>query len=279
MDIHCTPRLDVNIATHGPQGAEAIVRMDLPKVEGVRYVVSWQLPADFVTEPLPRGIRRDDIVVSRVDCRGVTGNRNNALARSSAPVVLIADNDLSYTAEALREVIDVFERHPEVDMAVFRYDGDPRQFPSVEMDIGRRMPKGFHVASMQMAFRREAVKRAGLHFDERFGPGAPRLKGCDDDVFFLAARKAGLAIRYFPLVVTTHPGPSSGYLPISNTGFIEGMGAYIRLEWPVTSPLRIMLKAWRMWRCGQAPLFMSLKYLWRGYFHIGALMRRESRQS
>ncbi len=262
------PRLDVDIATHGPDGLDAVVRMELPEVRGVRYVVSWQIPDEYVFDQFPEELMRPDLVVCRVDCRGVTGNRNNALAHSVAPVVLIADNDLKYTSRNLEAVMEVFDSNPGVELAVFRYDGDPRPFPEGEMDIGRKMPKGFHVASMQMAFRREAVERAGLRFDERFGPGAERLKGCDDDVFFLAARKAGLTIRYFPVTVTAHPGPSSGYLPITSTGFLEGMGAYHRLEWPVTSPLRIMLKAWRMHRSGQSPLFRSLRYLWRGYFHL-----------
>lgn len=263
------PRLDVNIATHGPGGLDAVAAMGLPEVAGVRYVVSWQIPAEYVSGSFPGEIaRRPDIVICRVNCRGVTGNRNNALAHSVAPVVLIADNDLKYTEQNLKAVIEVFDSNPGIDLAVFRYDGDPRPFPECEMDIGRKMPKGFHVASMQMAFRREAVERAGLRFDERFGPGAERLKGCDDDVFFLDARKAGLVIRYFPVTVTAHPGPSSGYQPITNTGFLEGMGAYHRLEWPVTSPLRIMLKAWRMYRSGQSPLLTSLRYLWRGYFHL-----------
>lgn len=35
-------KLDVAISTYQPQGLQRVADMNLPQVEGVRYVVSWQ---------------------------------------------------------------------------------------------------------------------------------------------------------------------------------------------------------------------------------------------
>ena len=115
--------LDLIIATHSAAGIERVAAMVLPPVEGVRYVVSWQNSGDTA---LPDALKRDDIEVHRTDTVGLSSNRNNALDYSTGDIRLIVDDDLVFTAGQLRSVISTFESHPELDVALFRYDGSDR---------------------------------------------------------------------------------------------------------------------------------------------------------
>ena len=58
-------RLDVLIATHRPEGIKRVVDMDLPRVDGVGYIVSWQ---DHRGVLVPQELaRRDDIEIVRFE--------------------------------------------------------------------------------------------------------------------------------------------------------------------------------------------------------------------
>ncbi|MDE7407242.1 MAG: glycosyltransferase, partial [Muribaculaceae bacterium] len=133
--------LDVLISTIYSAGIHRVAAMNLPVMEGVRYVVSWQCPEGKI----PAELCRSDIKIIPFDKRGLSSNRNNALANSTADLCLIADDDLIYKADQLQKVIDSFEQHPEVEVACFCYKGDHKRYPIELTDISKRLPKGYSV--------------------------------------------------------------------------------------------------------------------------------------
>lgn len=253
--------LEVLISTLGPEGIRRVVEMRLPRVDGVSYIVSWQMPQGEI----PRELERPDVKVFPLEGRGVSRNRNNCLDHASADILLIADDDLQYTPERLRAVIDAFELRPDLDMAVFRYEGpDTSVYPAEECSLTERMPKGLYVASFQMAVRRESP--AGkLRFSELFGMGAPEFLSGEDEFYLLTARSKRLNIRFFPITITVHAGLTTGHrrqLP----GNITASGALIRRQYPQTWPLRLLLKALRLTRASLSPVSLgkTLLLLLRG---------------
>ena len=68
--------VDIAIITYKPEGIERLSKMQLPQMEGVRYVVSWQA---HELASVPEELLRDDIVVYRFDKNGQSYNRNNAI--------------------------------------------------------------------------------------------------------------------------------------------------------------------------------------------------------
>ena len=95
--------LDVLIATHTPEGILRVADMNLPVVEGVRYIVSWQDHRD--AEIPPALDARNDVTVDRFGQRGVSFNRNNAIELSTADVYLVADDDLRYSSSQDRKSV------------------------------------------------------------------------------------------------------------------------------------------------------------------------------
>lgn len=253
-------KLDVLIATHGDDGLKRVAEMSLPKVEGVHYVVTWQKPTD---EEIPATLVRDDVEIHKEMSLGSSNNRNAGLASAKAPYCLIADNDLSYTPEGLKAVINSLDAHPEVDVATFRHSGELVNYPAEEVDFSERMPKGYSVTSFEIAFRRQSI--GGLKFDTNFGINAP-MASCDDPLFILDCRNAGLRCRFFPITIVEHRGVSIGYRAVSDRRVIMSHGAYIRLAYGLTGYPRVPLFAWRTWRKGYYPLIKGWWYVTRGFF-------------
>ncbi len=256
------PKLEVLIVTHQPEGIDRVAAMNLPEVEGVGYIVSWQNHGDA---PVPyRLMMRNDVKIVRCERRGVSVNRNNALDHGTADYLLIGDDDLIYTPESLKAVIDTMEKNPSVDYASFRYTGpDSKCYPAVEHDLGGKLPKNFYQTTFEICLRRNSP--AGkLRFREDFGPGAPVFTAAEDEMMLLTARARGISMRFFPVTVACHPGVTTGNREISDDGVLLASGAVIAKLYPATAFLRLPLKAFRLSRAGQASFFRSLKSLTRG---------------
>lgn len=251
--------LNVAIATWQADGIRRVAAMELPEVAGVSYVISWQAHADAT---IPESLSsRSDIAIHRFDRAGVSANRNNALSHCSADIILMADDDLRYTAGQLLRVIEVFENNPEVDIATFRYLGSNQKYPAGETDLKLPLPKGFSASLITIACRRDSLN--GLTFDEQFGPGAPVWQAAEDEKFLFDAISRGLRCRFFPIDITAHPNASTGSRPITSAGVAAASGRMIRLLYPLSFPLRIVLKAWRQHRIG-GDFFFVLRNAFRG---------------
>lgn len=251
-------KLDVAISTYQPQGLQRVADMNLPQVEGVRYVVSWQQHGGA---RIPEQLLRNDVKIIRFGSSGQSANRNNAVIYTSAPIVLIADDDLRYTAQQLQAVIDTMEANPDVDIATFQYIGDNKYYPPTEQPITRQIPKGLSFASFEIAVRRKCFD--SLKFDERFGIGGSMFDLGEDEKLMLDAVRMGYTCRFFPITITTHTEPTTGHRPITNPRAAAGTGCLIRGWYPWSWPLRIPLKAYRLKKNGSKFGF-CLRHMLRG---------------
>lgn len=258
--------LDVAIATWQPSGILSVERMQLPVITGVRYVVSWQLPGPHPV--IPRSLAsRPDVTVCYFYRQGVSANRNNALRHCTAPIVLMADDDLDFYPDGLRRVMSAFDENPGLDLATFRHDGaDGKKYPPSACSLQSKLPKNYSVATFEIAVRRSSL--ASLEFDELYGPGAPVWQAAEDEKFLLDARRRGLHCRFFPITIARHQSLTTGFRPIAGRGVAAASGRIIRLEYPLTWPLRLPLKIYRQWRRGASPLFL-LRHMLRGIFSSG----------
>ena len=68
-------KLQVLICTIGAEGIGRVVESSHPIVEGVEYLVSWQLPDGDMDVPEALAVR-DDVKVCKVNSRGICRNRN-----------------------------------------------------------------------------------------------------------------------------------------------------------------------------------------------------------
>ena len=185
--------------------------MLLPETAGVEYVVSWQYTDPDVLATLPPVLRqRTDVTVCPLSGRGLSLNRNNALAHARGELCVIADDDVRYDADGLRTIRDTMASHPEVDIAQFRvrfYDGTwMKPYAAASYAFRPDDARCLYPSSVELVLRRRALRK-GLRFNPLFGLGAPRLAAGEEEILLADAARLGLAIRYFPLCIArTAPG-------------------------------------------------------------------------
>lgn len=254
-------KLDVLIATHGHDGLKMVEKMNLPQVEGVTYIVTWQQPqGDYSGSPLSL---RPDVEIHPSQTIGLSRNRNLGISLAKAPVCLIADNDITYTPGQLQAVIDTFDNHPDVGLATFKYIGARKQYPPGECDLSASLPKNYIFASIEIAFRREAI--AGIRFDERFGLGADYGHG-EEVKFMHDCRMAGVNCRFFPIEITRHDGEPTGSRPITDPRAAQGSGAIIRHVYGFALGLpRVLLFVYRNWCSGRLRFMFGFKNALKGF--------------
>lgn len=219
----------IQIATLGAAGVERAARMCLPSMPGLTYLVSIQNP-DGESIDIPATLRRPDIHTVMYPDRGISLNRNHALALADADIIFIADDDLDYSAEGIDAVRRYFERHPEVDYVTFRHRGpDNKYFPPVESPLQPREPAGYYLTAFELALRRSSLTPQ-VRFSEWFGPGAPYFLAGEDIVMLLTLQRLGLRGMYIPVTVAEHHGLTTGHRR-ATPGVLRAQGGYFRLRY------------------------------------------------
>ena len=235
--------LQVLICTFGADGINRVAEREHPHAAGVEYIVSWQLPDG--DSPLPQALERPDFRIVKTISRGLSRNRNNALSAATAPLCLISDDDVSYTANELETIIRSFADHPEADIITFKYRSDSAHkfYPDASFNL-RHPIKGYFTSSIEIAFRRDKVNESGVRFNEDFGIGGRFMAG-EENLFLHYLLRKGLNGIYIPKIIAYHPDLSTGEAQADNPDYIRTKGAvFIHLH-PNTWPLRMLAHAVR----------------------------------
>lgn len=237
-------KLQVLICTIGAEGIRRVVESSHPEVEGVEYLVSWQLPDGDMDVPEALVVR-DDVKVCKVNSRGICRNRNNAVRCATAPLCLMSDDDVCYKEEELRSLIYAFEQYPDADIITVRHHSDnyPKAYPDQSFDLVNA-PKGYYVTCFEIAFRLSAVKGV-VKFNENISIGTPVLRCGEEDVFIHDAKKAGLKARFVPIVVGTHNHPTTAGRDAEEPYFWMTKGAVFSYIHRFTWLPRIVVNVWR----------------------------------
>lgn len=235
-------KLQVLISTFGEEGIRRVVESRHPSVEGVEYIVSWQLPD--VDAQVPEELVRDDFKIYKTSTRGLSKNRNNAFTHSDGEILLISDDDVVYDAEGLIKVRDKFRDNPEIDLIAFEYTSKncDKRYPAIGFIFGNA-PKNYFTSSIEIAMRRSVI--AELRFNEHFGIGSGLFGSGEEDIFIYDVLKAGFKGMFIPEVICRHDGLTTAEKIGHTPKFIQTKGA---VHYHVNSfswPLRMIVHAYR----------------------------------
>lgn len=253
--------LEVMICTYGPDGISRIAASCHPQVKGVRYLVSWQTDGHSF---IPFELQREDFKIISTNTKGLSVNRNIALSHASAPLLMIADDDETFSEEGLRNVMESFRDFPEADLIAFRYDSKtaPKTYPVEGYSLKNRA-KGHYISSIELCFRNESVK-GKIWFNENFGIGATFPSG-EEDIFLQDCLDAGLNCRYEPKTIACHDGETTSGRNLMTETRPQTKGAALLHIYPHDWPMRMLSHAIReipLWRKGLAPSPVSFVRNW-----------------
>lgn len=242
-------KLQVLVCTYGNAGLERFLATDPPRLASVEYVVSMQLPEN---ENEPAQLTpREDIEVYPIRQKGLALNRNHAMSLASAPLCLHADDDVCLRPEALTELIDTFEKHPECDVLCCRYTcrGDFMKPYAETLMPKRKAPRGWYANSFELAFRR--VSAAGeVSFNVNFGVNAPLFRAGEEDVWLYDCERAGAGVWLAPITLGAHDHDSTAERSAAEPWFVMTQGAVHSHLHTWSWPLRTLLHAMRQRRMG-----------------------------
>ncbi|MCM1369400.1 MAG: glycosyltransferase [Candidatus Amulumruptor caecigallinarius] len=253
--------LQVLICTCGSEGINRVANGIHPRVPKVEYLVSWQNSNGL---PLPESLERTDFRIVRAAGKGLSKNRNTAFAHSTAPLILISDDDLDYTVEGLENVIESFRRHPETDIITFQYDSvlGKKNYPDHSFSLATPA-KGYFVTSFEIALRRKSIF-CKVWFNENFGIGAPFPSG-EEDVFLQDCLNVGLTGIFLPVTIMRHDGTTTSERNLMLASRPETKGAVFLHLHPRDWFLRMIAHTIReipMWRKGVVPSPFSYCLNW-----------------
>lgn len=154
--------------------------------------------------------------------RGLSKSRNLALANSSAELCLLADDDEVFCPDLPQIIRAAFAREPRMDILQFQVEGIEEPFRQYPAAPRRRRWLGINkCASVEIAFRRAAIVRAELRFDERFGSGAQYKMG-EETLFLWQCVCRRLRVKYLPQrIAWLHIGQSSWFTGYNRRYFFD----------------------------------------------------------
>ncbi len=188
-------------------GIENVPAVLLEPTPDLKYIVSHQVTAEAY-RAIPLDLKREDVIVSQIEGRGLSRNRNNALALADGDIALLADDDLRYRPEYLQAVKAAFLADQDLVLACFKIatpagEPDYKDYAAEPYLLNRE--SHHYISSLEIAFRVEPIRAYGIRFDERFGLGSELVQSGEEAVFIFDCIRAGLKVKYIPAYVVEHP--------------------------------------------------------------------------
>lgn len=198
--------------------------------------------------------------------RGVGKNRNLLLQNATADICILADDDMCFIDGYPEIAKKAFEECPDGDILIFNLiEKKPRRY--VNRKIKRiRFYNYAKYGAARLAFRREAVEKAQLQFDLRFGGGT--IYGAGEDTIFLKqCLDRGLKIYAVPyaLAEIDQQAPSTWFVGY-NEKFFRDKGALYACLYPVLWPaicLRFLIRGRKKFE-KSLPLGTAMTYMLAG---------------
>lgn len=195
---------------------------------------------------------------------GLARSRNHALAAAKGEICIISDDDVAFHPDIVQTVETAFKNRPDVDLISFQADGAGKTYRQAEH--AHSVWTSFNVMSIELAFRRQAVRESGVIFDERFGLGAQYVSG-EENIFVADLIGAGRKAVYVPATIASHPPLTSGG-QFQNNRVVVSKGAIIRRILGGTSyPIAIAFAVRKSWKRRMNPIRL-IALISRGWFSM-----------
>ncbi len=246
------------------KGIVKVTDVLLPQTEGVRYVVSFQYTDERYLDLIPEELlHRKDVAFYQYRGEGLSANRNLALDKAKADLVIFADDDARFTPASIALARETFMNNPNLDVAFFKastYTGKKlKDYPEEERDV-KGIPTDYSISAIEMVCRRSRVQSV-VRFDERFGLGTKFLTCGEEDIWLTDALRLNLNMKYFPSKLVETSTMLKKSLVYIDAGVQRSRGAfeyYIHGNYAWVVCLKFALKSATKGLCHFVPMMRHL---------------------
>ena len=223
---------------------------------------------ELIEERPAGGSRRVEFCCNRD--RGLSKSRNLAIRKSRGDICIFCDNDVVYEEDYEDRILSAFERNPEAGVIVFFIERPERNKPVKQQEGPLGYVGAMKIFSPEIAFRREALLRAGLCMDERFGAGAEYMMG-EENIFLFEAIKRGMQVIYVPEKIAHLRENESSWFKGYNEKYFISRGAGYRVMSPgfyILLILQFALRKYGLYRSDMG-FFKAVRYMLEGSRQVG----------
>ena len=247
------------------KGIVRVPSVILEERKDVSYIVSFQYTDDRYLDLIPQDIcKRSDVKFFAYKGEGLSANRNFAMDKATADVIVFADDDARFTPKSFDLALQTFENNPNLDVAFFKactYTGRPLKDYPEEERIVKEIPSDYTISTLEMAVRRSRVQSV-IRFDERFGLGTKFLTCGEEDIWLTDALRLNLNMRYYPKNLVQTSTLLKKSLVYVDAGVQRSKGAFLYYLHGMS--------AW--WHCMKFAITSASK----GYCHFWPIMKHLS---
>lgn len=182
--------------------------------------------SDFSDESFK--FKSKDIQVYNFKEKGIGLNRNNALMRANADIVLFADDDMKYKENYEKIILDEFNKNPKADMILFNLCNNDTARPRYIIKRIKRIHKYncLRYGAVRMAVKLDRIRQNNIYFSLLFGGGAKYGSG-EDSIFIYNCIKSGLKAYSSPKEILTIEESESTWFNGYNEKYFYDKGALL----------------------------------------------------
>lgn len=192
--ISCMNQHDMKITEMTGIQTDTLIINQCPQTETLNEIRSDQKTA---------GVKNQAHVNIRMldtSTRGLAKSRNLAIQHAVGDVCLLCDDDEQLDSSYEETILKAYEVLSDADIICFRISNQPSRLKQETQRLTKWT--AMRIASWQITFRREAILKSGIRFDEDMGAGTGN--GGGEEVKFLRdCIKAGLKAYYVPKSIGT----------------------------------------------------------------------------
>lgn len=192
--ISCMNQHDMKITEMTGIQTDTLIINQCPQTETLNEIRSDQKTA---------GVKNQAHVNIRMldtSTRGLAKSRNLAIQHAVGDVCLLCDDDEQLDSSYEETILKAYEVLSDADIICFRISNQPSRLKQETQRLTKWT--AMRIASWQITFRREAILKSGIRFDEDMGAGTGN--GGGEEVKFLRdCIKAGLKAYYVPESIGT----------------------------------------------------------------------------
>ncbi|MGW7675729.1 glycosyltransferase family 2 protein [Shewanella oncorhynchi] len=187
-----------------------IESLNLLPIEKIQYVIVHQEPDHASDEFVKSLVTRPDVIYVPLVEKGLSVSRNAAIANSTGDYVLIMDDDVEFSIEAIYELVEKIKQ--DADIGIITYYHKYTNGKTTLKNKTAYIHNLFNIAnpsSIDLCFKRHSILNFKIKFDEDFGLGAIYPSG-EEMIFLADCLKSGLKAKRYPIEICTHPPITSG---------------------------------------------------------------------
>lgn len=191
----------------------------------INYIICHQITEDKIYKISFEN--RSDIKYIQLSNKGLSLSRNTCIENSSADILLIADDDITYEKDFLETIKSSFLRYSDADVLCFKTkivntDLPFKAYPFEVLKIDN--VRNYAPASIEIAIKRDSLYKIGK-FNTLFGVGSFFPVG-EETILIAEAIKNNCNILFIPEYIVSHPEDSTGTNRFKNENIIVAIGAY-----------------------------------------------------